>query len=281
MRHNRRSEYGITLIELLVAIGIVGVLASLLLPALAVSRQQARSIECVSNLRQLYLANSMFAAENNGRYAPAAPDLNDDGGGLVRWHGQRPDIVADFDPERGPLAEYLPDGRVKSCPVFFEFAERGEKPNAFESGTGGYGYNRSYVGGTDYQDPFPESLLRGTRTSDVQNPGETIMFADAALPQDGYVIEYSFLEPPHFPTVEFPQGNEAWGFASPSMHFRHRGRVNVLWADGHISSEKWEWAPNTNIFGASNSRWSVGWFGPKNNYFFDSGDKAEYRQAAP
>ena len=60
------------------------------------------------------------------------------------------------------------------------------------------------------------------------------------------------------------------------MHFRHYGRANVLWADGHVTSERWEWAPETNVYGGKNGAWAVGWFGPENNYYFDSGDKSGY-----
>lgn len=271
---------GFSLIELLISIGIIGLLAALLLPALAVTRQQAVSVQCVNNLRQLYLANTMFAAEHDGRYAPAAPDINKDGGGLVRWHGERPAITQAFDPADGPLSDYLPDGRVKECPAFFEFSEAGEKPNVFESGTGGYGYNRMYIGGTDFLDPFPESLRHGVRDVDIRRPGDTVMFADAALPQNGYIIEYGFIEAPHFVTPEYPEGNPDFGFASPSIHFRHRGRANVLWADGHITSERWEWAPLRNTYGALNRAWAVGWFGPKNNYYFTATDKEGLSQGA-
>ncbi|MCH8203616.1 MAG: prepilin-type N-terminal cleavage/methylation domain-containing protein [Candidatus Hydrogenedentes bacterium] len=269
---------GFTLTELLVVIAIIGVLATLLLPALSRSRQQARSMQCVNNLRQIYLANAMFAAEHDGHYVAAAEDIDKAGGGLTRWHGARTSFDADFDPMMGPLAEYLPDARVKECPVFFEFRERGEVRNAFESGTGGYGYSRSYIGGRDYLLPFPQSLRKGTRDVRIQHPATTIMFADAALPQDGYIIEYGFIEAPHFPTPEHPKGDLAYGFAAPSIHFRHYGRANVLWADGHVTSEKWEWSPDRNIYGAVNRAYSVGWFGPKNNYFFDSGDKSGYHK---
>jgi len=272
-----RLDRGFTMVELLVVIAIIGVLAAILLPVLSRARQQARSVQCVNNLRQLYLANSMFAAEHDGRYVPAAQDIDANGGGLVRWHGARATINDDFDPAQGPLAEYLPDGgRIKRCPVFFEYKGRDTAPNAFESGTGGYGYNAAYLGGTDYADVFPENVRQGTIDGRVRLPGDTIMFTDAALPQDGYVIEYGIAEPPMFVTPEHTRGNPDWGFASPSIHFRHNGRANVLWADGHVTSEKFAWTTETNIYGARNAAWGVGWFGPRNNYFFDSQDKAAY-----
>ena len=57
---------GFTLIELLVVIAIVGVLASVLLPALNRAKQQGQKIACVSNLRQLQLAWQLYTDDHNG-----------------------------------------------------------------------------------------------------------------------------------------------------------------------------------------------------------------------
>ena len=77
-RTTQRS--GFTLIKLLVVIAIIGILAALLLPALARAREAARNTQCKSNLRQFYISMSIFADHDpSERFCTGAFDPHRDG----------------------------------------------------------------------------------------------------------------------------------------------------------------------------------------------------------
>jgi prepilin-type N-terminal cleavage/methylation domain-containing protein/prepilin-type processing-associated H-X9-DG protein len=274
MGHETDGAYdrGFTLIELLVVLGIVGFLLAILLPGLTRARQQTRSTACRSNIRQISLANNLYANESGGVYCPGAANFLKN---LHRWHGERTAANERFDSSKGPLAAYLgPDLSVRACPSF------GAELTGFEAGNGGYGYNNAYIGVQTVwhrlETVAPSAGryaittdLAGAYTNRVKRPGDTIMFTDAAFAAGG-LIEYSFAEPRFHPQF----GSRA----DPSIHFRHFKTANVAWCDGHVTRETRTFTWSSGLYAGAlteepqkaNERFDIGWFGQADdNSLFD------------
>lgn len=127
----RKRAGGFTLMELLVVIAVVGLLAALLLPALARSKRLAHRAACLSQLKQQGVAWRMYLDDHGGRF-PDRRDLKDSlPGGYKPWS-----TWPASDPRAGwaavVLANELPGAEVWSCPALAR-ADFGEVAQAWQA----------------------------------------------------------------------------------------------------------------------------------------------------
>jgi len=254
---------GFTLIEAVAVVGIVCFLFAILSSAMRGGLSSARQMQCVANLRQLVGANYLYANDNGGFFAPASSRNNN-----TRWHGQRKSCNAPYDSRMGYLSPYFCQGEgitgTPNPPNYYtddplrgtgreleckEFLSYSLNAGSFEKGAGCYGYNATYIGGSE------GSMFRGTHMDTLTDPSRTIMFADTAFSWggSGSIQEYPFAEP--FRSVR-ADGSLGDGLI-PSIHFRHNGKANIAWADGHVTCEE-----PSELYSDS---LDVGWIGDRYN----------------
>ena len=143
------ADRGFTLIELLVVIAIIGTLAAILFPVLARAREKARQTSCLSNLKQLGTALSLYTEDYDGVYPR---------GQYWPWDGSYT--------WTNVLEPYVKNTAVFRCP------SQGNDPF-------GYGYNIVYWGAGDWLDGMHGiNDARPVQESEVPTPAETIWVVD-------------------------------------------------------------------------------------------------------
>jgi prepilin-type N-terminal cleavage/methylation domain-containing protein/prepilin-type processing-associated H-X9-DG protein len=211
-----------TLIELLVVISIIAVLAAMLLPAIRMVREAARSSTCASSLRQLHLGVLGYAADWDGRVVPMV--MPQPGGGDFRWFLN---LASYLEQEQAVTHAMLMSGRSVfwGCPVWV--VDKGKWTATGTASTPGYGLNGSLgLPAESYNTNFTTAGARDVTFSRVSMPASRVLIGDSQ--QSGLSGEYVAGE-----AIWHHDDRDPFPATSASDPRRHGGRANYVFVDGH------------------------------------------------
>ncbi len=235
-KHKLNFSNGFTLIELLVVIGVIALLLSVILPSLNLAKEQAKGIYCLSNLRQMTIASATYNSENNG-YFP-----------IAQWSDETKSYCWDFITYTDNGIEVVEPGllwqgdtidKINQCPSY-----KGSNNWGTIDTYTGYNYNTSYIGhgqgesttslydGTIKPHPvWPDfyEIVMPAKTGQLSSPGNCALFGDGHYAGGAN----KFMRSP-----DTWDGDRFTGIKSAGTQgYRHCGKTNVAWADGHASSQ--------------------------------------------
>ena len=223
-RVNRATARGFTLIELLVVIAIIGILASMLLPALGKSKAKAKLARVLNNAKQVATGSLVYAQDNNEAVVALA----------LRW----------TPPKTGTLLPgayaWWPDLLVDHLGGNFKIFT---VPDVLGIA---FGMNHPELGIWWPDDAAGAGTGRKLLESGIQNPSDTIIFADAANMSG--TPPYTADPNTWVPRATQDTGNQLWRcpsnmpFYGDPINFgervygRHSGRAMAMFVDGHAES---------------------------------------------
>jgi prepilin-type processing-associated H-X9-DG protein len=218
------------LMELLVVVAIIAVLAGLLLPAIGRAKNSASVTTCMNNLRQLQLAWTMYADDNDGKLVPNKFVIGNPHSSRFSWVQGRLDYdpknpvntddAAFLDPKLSAFAPYISNTKIYRCPSDHSTVNvDGSDRNRVRS----YGMNW----GLASEKTRDIRVVR--KYSEITSPPPASMFVFIDQHPD-------YMSDPHFHML-LDKGAAAAFADVPAS--RHNGSGALTFADGHAERKKW------------------------------------------
>jgi prepilin-type N-terminal cleavage/methylation domain-containing protein len=234
---------GFTLIELLVVIAIIAILAALLLPVLSKTKDKARTIGCLNNLKQLEICWHLYAVDNHDLLPPndSIMAMNDIVlAKNVSWAPDHPRTDTNtLELESGALFPYNRSVSIYHCPADFSTIEAQDGTKLPRLRNRSYNMSQSVNGYPEYlialNMPGLSDLPCWKKLSEISRPSPSELFVFIDEHPDT-LLDAQFGNPVGMPV--FPR---MW-FDMPAD--RHNQGGCLTFADGHAQRIRWQ-SPKT------------------------------------